>query len=254
MPLKPFVYTLFVVLAALVVEAHDKVRFMLHAPRIGQFSGIVSSANPKSLPINRAILKGGGVIGEYISLWQAMMRWWHNEPWFWHMKQSGLREGMCVICVMRARHALATQMSRTPLPSPPPPVEKCPIQGDFFLPPVVVLCREILGEVWRQLCGMLTNFWNNKMNQPNGPAEVRCEYIFPDLWVEFWNVNREWIFLSVNFSGGLFWWKNRIKKLDPRIRVQNSGVQNLFPRIRPQIRVSEVQNPLCRHLFLKMKA
>ena len=35
-----------------------------------------------------------------------------------------------------------------------------------------------------------------------------------------------------------------------RNRFQNSGVQTLFPRIRPQIRVPEEQNPLCRLLSL----
>ena len=63
--------------------------------------------------------------------------------------------------------------------------------------------------------------------------------IFPDFWVAVWKVN----FLRVNFSGGLFCRKNSINKFDPRIRVQNSGVQNFIPRIRPQIRVLEVQDP-----------
>ena len=63
---------------------------------------------------------------------------------------------------------------------------------------------------------------------------------------EFWEVN----FSTVNFSGASFPGKNRTKKFDPRIRVRNSGVQNSFSRIRVQIRVSEVQNPLCRNLSL----
>ena len=46
--------------------------------------------------------------------------------------------------------------------------------------------------------------------------------------------------------------KNRIKKFDTRIRVQNSGVQHSFHRIRPQIRVPEVQNPLCTNLPLRL--
>ena len=44
--------------------------------------------------------------------------------------------------------------------------------------------------------------------------------------------------------------KKKKDQFDPRIRVQNSGVQNSFPRSRAQIRVSEVQNPLCRNLSL----
>ena len=59
-------------------------------------------------------------------------------------------------------------------------------------------------------------------------------------------------FSTVNFSGASFPGKNRTKKFDPRIRVRNSGVQNSFSRIRAQIRVSEVQNPLCRNLSLFM--
>ena len=40
------------------------------------------------------------------------------------------------------------------------------------------------------------------------------------------------------------------KKFDPRIRPQNSGLKNSHPRIRPQIRVHEVQNPLRGNLPL----
>ena len=65
---------------------------------------------------------------------------------------------------------------------------------------------------------------------------------------EFWEVN----FSTVNFSGASFPGKNRTKKFDPRIRVRNSGVQNSFSRIRAQIRVSEVQNPLCRNSSLNI--
>ena len=35
-----------------------------------------------------------------------------------------------------------------------------------------------------------------------------------------------------------------------KVFAQNSGVQNVFPRIRPQIQVSEVQNTLNRNLAL----
>ena len=56
------------------------------------------------------------------------------------------------------------------------------------------------------------------------------------------------------FQGASFAGKNRVKNFDPRIRVQNSGTQNSIPRIRPQVRVSEVQNPLCRHLSLTERA
>ena len=41
------------------------------------------------------------------------------------------------------------------------------------------------------------------------------------------------------------------QKFDPRIRIKNSGIQESFPRIRPQIQVPEVQNPLCRLLSLR---
>ena len=73
--------------------------------------------------------------------------------------------------------------------------------------------------------------------QPNGPAEAQCEFFWPDFWVEFW---------KVNFGGSLAE-KTRIKKFDPRIRVQNLGVQNSFRRARLQIRNL---NPLCRNLSL----
>ena len=53
--------------------------------------------------------------------------------------------------------------------------------------------------------------------------------------------------------GALLLEKNRVKKFDPRIRIRNSGVQNSSRRIRPQIRVLEVQNPLCRNLSLTTK-
>ena len=72
-----------------------------------------------------------------------------------------------------------------------------------------------------------------------------------DFWVEFWEVSfgrwvsRAWIFQGASFAG-----KNRVKKFEPRIRVQNSGVQNSFHRIRAWIRVPEARNPLCRLLSL----
>ena len=83
------------------------------------------------------------------------------------------------------------------------------------------------------------------------PCRGAMWIFWPDFWVEFWKVNfgrwisQRWIFQGASFPG-----KNRTKKFDPRIRVRNSGVQNSFSRIRAQIRVSEVQNPLCRDLSL----
>ena len=73
--------------------------------------------------------------------------------------------------------------------------------------------------------------------------------VFPDFWAEFWKVNFErwiswgWIFLGVSFAG---------KKQDQNIWPKNSDpkFENSFPRIRPQIRVLEVRNPLCRNLSL----
>ena len=84
--------------------------------------------------------------------------------------------------------------------------------------------------------------------QQNGPAEVQCEFFSPDSGVNFLAVN----FLGVNFRGALFIGKHRTKKFDPRIRPQNSGLKNSHPRIRPQIRVHEVQNPLRGNLPLTL--
>ena len=53
------------------------------------------------------------------------------------------------------------------------------------------------------------------------------------------------------FKGPLLLEKNRVKKFDPKIRVQNSGVKNSFHRIRAKIRVPEAQNPLCRLFSLR---
>ena len=39
--------------------------------------------------------------------------------------------------------------------------------------------------------------------------------------------------LRVNFQGRPLLLESRIKEFDPRIRVQNSGIQNLTPRIWP---------------------
>ena len=49
-----------------------------------------------------------------------MTRWWRIEPSFWHNKESGLREGMCVICVARVcASACHTDVSYPPFRSPP---------------------------------------------------------------------------------------------------------------------------------------
>ena len=61
------------------------------------------------------------------------------------------------------------------------------------------------------------------------PCRGAMWIFWPDFWVEFWKVNfgrwisREWIFPGASFAA-----ENRVKKFDPRIRVQNSGVQNSF--------------------------
>ena len=93
-------------------------------------------------------------------------------------------------------------------------------------------------------------FWGD---QPNGPAEAPCEFFGPISGLNFgrWILGGE--FLEGEFFRGplLLAKKNRVKQFDSRIRVQNSGVQNLFRRIRPQIRVPEVQNPLSRNLSLR---
>ena len=108
------------------------------------------------------------------------------------------------------------------------------------------------GPFWvGSLAGMLQDFLTEQKIspevhcQPNGPAEVQCKFVglLSGLnFGEFWGVN----FSKVNFSGGLFCFKNTRKKFDTRIRVQNSGVQNSCPTIRPLIRVPEAQNPLRR--------
>ena len=73
----------------------------------------------------------------------------------------------------------------------------------------------------------------------------------PEFWGEFLDVNfGRWISWGWIFEGGSFIGKHRAKKFDPRIRPQNSGLKNLHPRMRPQIRVHEVQNPLCGNLPL----
>ena len=49
-----------------------------------------------------------------------MTRRWRNEPWFWHNKQSGLRAGMCVICVARVcARSCHTNVAYPPFRSPP---------------------------------------------------------------------------------------------------------------------------------------
>ena len=73
----------------------------------------------------------------------------------------------------------------------------------------------------------------------------------PGFWGEFFDVNFwQWISWGWIFEGALFIGKHRTKKFDPRIRPQNSGLKNSYPRLRPQIRVHEVQNPLCGNLPL----
>ena len=95
------------------------------------------------------------------------------------------------------------------------------------------LDRELISKMARQKCNV------------NCSARI-LGWIF---WCEFWAVN----FLRVNFWGGSFYGKHRAKKFDPRIRPQNSGLKNSHPRIRPQIRVREVQTPLCGNLPLRIK-
>ena len=98
------------------------------------------------------------------------------------------------------------------------------------------------------------NRGNQEMTKTSAkwPCKGAMWIFWPDFWVEFWTVNfgrwisRRWIFQGASFPG-----KNRTKKFDPRIRVRNSGVQYSFSRIRAQIRVSEVQNPLCKNLSLR---
>ena len=64
--------------------------------------------------------KWGDLNGGHVSLCD-MTRRWRNEPWFWYNKQSGLREGMCVICAARVlRTLLPHKCCITPVPSPPP--------------------------------------------------------------------------------------------------------------------------------------
>ena len=47
-----------------------------------------------------------------------LMAQWSNEPWFWRNMQSGCREGMCVICVMRVCARSLPHNCRIPLYPP----------------------------------------------------------------------------------------------------------------------------------------
>ena len=58
-------------------------------------------------------------------------------------------------------------------------------------------------------------------------------------------------FLEGELFRGPLLLEKRIKNFDPRMRVQNPGVQNSFSRIQPQLQVLEVQTPLCVNLSLK---
>ena len=51
---------------------------------------------------------------------KRMTRRWRDEPWFWYSKQSGLREGICVICVARVcARSCHTNVAYPPFRSPP---------------------------------------------------------------------------------------------------------------------------------------
>ena len=67
-------------------------------------------------------------------------------------------------------------------------------------------------------------------------ARQKCNMNF-SMWILVWSLGGEFL------EGALFIGKHRTNKFDPRIQPQNSGLKNSHPRIRPQIRVHEVQNP-----------
>ena len=82
--------------------------------------------------------------------------------------------------------------------------------------------------------------------------KCQCEFFSPSSGGNFFDVNfGRWISRGWIFEGALFIGKHRTKRFDPRIRPQNSGLKNAHPRIRLQIRVHEVQNPLCGNLALE---
>ena len=85
-------------------------------------------------------------------------------------------------------------------------------------------------------------------SQPNRPAEVQCEFFGPISRLNF----GRWILGSESLEGEFFRGPLSLDKRESKKSgVQNSGVQNLFPRIRPWIRVPAAQNPLCRLLSLR---
>ena len=65
-------------------------------------------------------------------------------------------------------------------------------------------------------------------------------------WCEFWAVS----FLRVNFWGGPLYQKTLGQKIRPQHSAPKFGLKHSHPRIRRQIRVHEVQNPLCGNLPL----
>ena len=91
--------------------------------------------------------------------------------------------------------------------------------------------------------GIVVQFLGQNRENVSKMALQKCNVNFSDFG--------RWISWGWIFEGALFIGKHRTKKFDPRIRPQNSGLKNSHPRIRPQIRVHEVQNPLCGNLPLR---
>ena len=67
--------------------------------------------------------------------------------------------------------------------------------------------------------------------QPNGPAEVQCEIFGPISGLNFGRRILGGEFLEGEFFRGPLLLEKTVKKFEPRIRVQNPGVQNSFHRV-----------------------
>ena len=81
-------------------------------------------------------------------------------------------------------------------------------------------------------------------NLTNGPAEGQCDFFCLNSGLNFGTLILGGEFLEGEFSGGPL----LLEKQDAKIQPKNLGVKNMLLRIRPQIRVLEVHNLLCRNL------
>ena len=109
----------------------------------------------------------------------------------------------------------------------------------------------------------LMGIWREASPCPRLSAKWPCRsamWMFqPEFWVEktveFFDVNfRRWNFSRVNFEGALCLEKTGPNNSTPEFGPKIRGSKNSHPRIQPQIRVHEVQNPLCGNLPLPRTA